>query len=260
MELMKKHLLLTLLSVVLTATATIAGNRTTPPEPASTVNIYNPDSIISHSAAESLRQDLEGLYNNTGIHSVVIAVKQVSDDNLYDKTIKIARKYNPGDTGLDSCLIIAIDTSKPSCHIIRGEAIRDMLSDATLYDIENNHMMPNLKDGLWDEALRETSLFICIEFAHPCDDYVESIGINEDKPKISPIGALLFPILVLAVGYALIHSRKKRCPNCSKKTLKLVSYKTLHTDQHYKYRKAIYRCTNCGHEITKNRRKPIISK
>lgn len=259
MELMKRHLLLILLSVVLTATATIAGNRTTPPEPASTVNTYTPDGIISHSVTDSLRLLLEELYNKTGIHSVVIAVKQVNDGNLYDKAIKIARKYNPRDTDLDSCLIIAIDTSKPSYRIISGEAIRDVLSDIKLYDIENNHMMPNLKDGLWNEALLQTTQAICREIMQ--DPEVEPTDINKEKSKsISPIGALLFLILVLAAGYALIHSRKKRCPNCNKKTLKLVSYKTLHTDQHYKYRKAIYRCTYCGHEITKNRRKPIISK
>lgn len=250
MELMKRHLLLILLSIVLTATAS---------EPASTVNTYNPDGIISRSVADSLHLLLGELYKETGIHSVVIAVKQVSDGNLYDKAVKIARKYNPDDTDLDSCLIIAIDISEPSYRIISGEAIRDVISDIRLYDIENNHMMPDLKDGLWNNALLQTARAICREALQ--DPRAKSIDIGKEKSKsISPIGALLFLLLVLVVGYALIHSRKKRCPNCNKKTLKLVSYKTLHTDRHYKYRKAIYRCTNCGHEITKDRKKPIISK
>ncbi len=252
MELMQRHLLLILLSIVLTATATAS-------EPASTVNTYNPDGIISRSVADSLHLLLGELYKETGIHTVVIAVKQVSDGNLYDKAVKIARKYNPDDTDLDSCLIIAIDISEPSYRIISGEAIRDVISDIRLYDIENNHMMPDLKDGLWNNALLQTARAICREVLQ--DPQAESIDIGEEKSKsISPIGALLFLILVLAAGYTLIHSRKKRCPNCNKKTLKLVSYKTLHTDRHYKYRKAIYRCTNCGHEITKDRKKPIISK
>ncbi|MGN1213590.1 MAG: hypothetical protein ACI4TR_01720 [Bacteroidaceae bacterium] len=74
---------------------------------------------------------------------------------------------------------------------------------------------------------------------------------------ITPIGAVIFLILLAAASLILLLDKRKRCPKCNKKKLRFVSYKTLSTDEHYKYRRATYKCASCGHEITKDTRKPL---
>ena len=74
---------------------------------------------------------------------------------------------------------------------------------------------------------------------------------------ITPTGALIFLFLLAVASLILLLNKRKRCPKCNKKKLRFVSYKTLSTDNRYRYRRATYKCASCGHEITKDTRKPL---
>lgn len=213
--------------------------------------VCNPDGVLSQAATDSIDLTLKSLEHDTGIQSVVVAVKQLEGDDPYRFGMDLGRKYGIGDKERRTGLIVILATEDRSYQILTGNGLEGALPDAICRRIENRVMVPHLKREEWDSAMVRTIAAI--------SNYVRGDGslldgaANDEEEDEGALIAFIFFVLGFGglFGISLWKNRAPRCPACKKGRMKLVSAGLVTiAGTRTRKRRTLRRCNHCGHEDT----------
>jgi len=213
--------------------------------------VSNPDGILSQATVDSLNLWLGKMESSHGIQTVLAVVERIEGGEAYDFCMALGRKYGIGSKEQNTGLIILLATEDRVYYILTGRGLEGTLPDAICKRIENNQMVPYLREGEWDEAMLNTVQAIT-SYTDGDDSLVgHSDFINDEDREI--IDAFFTGLMYFLLGFGIIllsmwydKYKKSYCPSCKKHKMKKVSEKTT-TDRRLGvyHHHATYRCSNC---------------
>lgn len=213
--------------------------------------VCDPDGYMRQAERDSTDAILQRLERDKGVETVVVVAEHLEGDDPFQFGIDLSRKYGIGSKKSDTGLIIILSPGDRSYYILTGRGLEGTLPDAICKRVENQVMLPLLKEKRWGEAIYAT--------VSALDKIIrgDSTVIKEaDETSENSVGFVLFIIFIFASFIFLIaYSAQPRCPKCNKKSLKAYEQKTVRT-AHGMRLMVTYRCTNCGHIVTKQQDPP----
>lgn len=216
--------------------------------------VCNPDGELSSSTVDSIDALLSAMYEEKGVQTVMVVVKQVQDGDCYTFGMDLSRKYGIGQKGSNSGLIIVLSTEDRRYQILTGTGLEGTLPDAICKRVENKIMVPLLKEEKWDEAMLAATR--AIKNYIDGDDTLAKDEADEDEDSSSAIGILLFFVVFFIVVYLVLRSRSQRCPCCGKHGLRATTRTFLYTRDDWDYYRVVYVCSHCRYSETKIERMP----
>ncbi|MCR5820392.1 MAG: TPM domain-containing protein [Bacteroidaceae bacterium] len=213
--------------------------------------VSNPDGILTQMAVDSLNMWLGEMEKAHGVQTILAVVEHIEGGEPYDFCMALGRKYGVGSKEQNTGLIILLSTRDRAYYILTGRGIEGTLPDAICKRIENNQMLPALREGDWDEAMLATVRAIT-KYVDGDDSLVGKTDFENEVDVAAALIAVLVCLGILGLFLFLVvaYERKKAiCPNCHKHTMKFVGGKVtknrlLGICTHHD----TYRCTNCHFE------------
>lgn len=150
-----KHLLLTLLMLLMAVPAALAVDLPDRPTPPRLVNDFA--GILDADEAQRMEDSLETVARETSNQIAVITVKDLQDLEPWDYAVQLGRKWGIGGKEHNNGVIILI---KPTSGrgdgrvtIQVGYGLEGVLPDGFCSDIIENEMTPSFKEGDYEEGL-----------------------------------------------------------------------------------------------------------
>jgi uncharacterized protein len=207
--------------------------------------VCNPDGVLSAAATDSIDAMLYQLEHTRGVQSVVVAVRRVKDADCYQFAMALGRKYGVGSKRQNTGLIVVLSTEDRRYQIIVGEGLEGTLPDAICKRIENRLMVPQLKAADWDGAMKQGVGALC--------RYIEGdaqlkAGLDSDTDDGDDAVSLVMMLVFIFIFVAsILFSRRRRCPNCHRRSYVKVSRTFLYTQGGWDYYRVVYACRRCGY-------------
>ena len=210
--------------------------------------VSNPDGILSQTTVDSLNLWLGQMEASHGVQTVLAVVERIEGGEAYDFSMALGRKYGIGSKEQNTGLIIVLATEDRAYYILTGRGLEGTLPDAICKRIENNQMLPYLRDGEWDEAMLN-SVRAITKYVDGDDSLVGSSDFEDDDDT----GALIAFVVCMAIGVGLVflgawyeERKKSYCPSCHKHKMKKISgYTTKNKILGVLTHHDTYRCSNC---------------
>ena len=215
----------------------------------STRFVCNPDGVMSEEAVAKTDQILRSLKRTKGVETVVAVVKKIENGDPYQFGMDLSRKYGIGDKEQRTGLIIILSTEDRAYQFLTGNGLEGTLPDGLCYNIQQEVMVPALKDGDWDKAIYES--VVAVNGIIMGDESItrrfeETSGSNSD---------LLWGVIVLVgvLGISLYSNKKKKqCPKCkANNALVMVNSRRVRIGSS-RYTKTTWKCKKCGHIVERN--------
>lgn len=208
--------------------------------------VCNPDGVLSQAAVHAIDARLMALEKQTGVQTVVVVVKSLDPDDPFEFGIDLSKKYGIGLKGKDTGLIVILATEDRSYQILTGEGLEGTLPDALVNRIQDQVMVPKLKDGEWDAAMVSTIEALDGVIRQDAE-LIEQYELEEEEMTW---GEILLIIVILAGIIAFLWYicwRSSKCPKCGQHSYGYVGEKRVVLDGKRKIVKT-YRCKKCGYE------------
>ena len=208
--------------------------------------VCNPDGVLSQEAVQAIDARLMALEKQTGVQTVVVVVKSLDPDDPFEFGIDLSKKYGIGLKGKDTGLIVILATEDRSYQILTGEGLEGTLPDALVNRIQDQVMVPKLKDGEWDAAMVSTIEALDGVIRQDAE-LIEQYELEEEEMTW---GEILLIIVILASIIAFLWYicwRSSKCPKCGQHSYGYVGEKRVVLDGKRKIVKT-YRCKKCGYE------------
>lgn len=213
----------------------------------------NPDNVLNPATVDSLNRMLYSLEKAKGVKTLVIVVKDIDGDDAYDFSIGVGNKYGVG-SKQNTGLIVTLATEDRCYYILTGEGLEKHLPDAICKRVENRVMVPRLKQGDWDGAMIATTAALK-GILEGDEELVREY--NEESDDEAAI-VLIVSLLLIVGGFLLfaqIFARQaKKCPNCGKYKLKVISNKIYIDRTGIRHTNTILICQNCGKQVNRDQK------
>ncbi len=211
--------------------------------------VCNPENILRQETTDSIDAILYRLEHTKGVQSLVAVVKCIEGGDAYRFGMELARKYGVGSKKQNTGLIVILSTEDRKYQILTGNGLEGTLPDVICHRIEQQYMVPCLRQGNWDAAMLNGITAI--------GGYID--GDEELKAEVSDadelsdvlVTMLLMGAIALFIFFLMMSSARK-CPKCGKRSLSVVSRTFLYAKGNYKYYRVVRRCKQCGHNVTTN--------
>lgn len=208
--------------------------------------VCNPDGVLSPEAVRAMDERLLALEKQTGVQTVVIVVKSLDPDDPFEFGIDLSKKYGIGLKGKDTGLIVILATEDRSYQILTGEGLEGTLPDALVNRIQDQVMVPKLKDGEWDAAMVSTIEALDGVIRQDAE-LIEQYELEDDELTWAET-FLIFGILIGIVAlFWFLYYKSSKCPKCGQHAYGYVGEKHVVLDGKRKIVKT-YRCKKCGYE------------
>ena len=241
-------LILVLMTTILPAATYTPDNLPIPYLQDKTQYVSNPDGILEQTTVDSLNLWLGKMEASHGVQTVLAVVERIEGGEAYDFSMALGRKYGIGSKEQNTGLIIVLATEDRAYYILTGRGLEGTLPDAICKRIENNQMLPYLREGEWDEAMLNTVRAITL-YVDGDDSLVGKSDFSNDED----IEALIAFGICMAIGLGLIflgiwyeERKKSYCPSCKQHKMKKISgYTTKNKFLGVLSHHDTYRCSNC---------------
>ncbi len=208
-------------------------------------HVCNPDQVISAAAEDSINARLYALEHEKGVQAIFVAVEHIEGDDPYTFAMDLGRKYGIGSKA-STGLIVVLASKDRSYQILTGNGLEGTLPDAICRRIENRTMVPLLREEKWSEALVAT--------ASDIDRYIrKDPTLQYDDESEDDLADLGIAVLVVAFVFGITLfsfisvQRRKRCPQCKHKPMKVISRKRVRNITTGSYHiRVVYQCPKCG--------------
>ena len=212
----------------------------------STRYVCNPDGVLSIPTQSEVDQILLALEQAKGVETVVVVVKSIEGDDPYEFGMQLARKYGVGSKEQNSGLIVILCTEDRSYQILTGRGLEGTLPDAICRRVQDQVMVPLLKEGLWDSAITETMK--TLDGIIRQDPELMRTFAEEDVDPLVLVAIIAFMLLFVYSIYKAVELANTRiCPKCQQKTLVKTKTSLVRVKSSY-YARTQWRCKKCGHE------------
>lgn len=211
--------------------------------------VCNPDGVLTQAAVDSTDALLYALERDKGIETVVVVVEHLEGDDPYQFSMELGRKYGIGNKEQNTGLIVVLSVGDRSYQILTGRGLEGTLPDAICRRIQNQVMLPLLKDEQWDAAIVETMR--TIDGVVRGDSSISKIEDEEESPIAVILGAIAILVFVFVLFVVVLKLSLRKCPKCGQKSLTAVSSSQVRIGNNY-YRRVLWKCKKCGYEEHKD--------
>lgn len=215
--------------------------------------VSDPTSILSPAATDTINAILGRLEKSTGIETAVVMLPSIGENDIFDFSTSLFRKWGIGKKKSDNGLLILFVMDQHKVRFATGYGIEGTMTDAMSKRIQMQYMVPAFKRSDWNKGMvdgvRATAKVL--------DGSMEPEATDSDTDT----GDILFSIGII-VGVILlamfVSSIKQRCPKCRKRSaMKQMGVEVLRVSTGKGRRKRIIRrttyiCQYCGHIMTKD--------
>lgn len=214
--------------------------------------VSDPTSILSPAATDTINAILGRLEKSTGIETAVVMLPSIGENDIFDFSTSLFRKWGIGKKKSDNGLLILFVMDQHKVRFATGYGIEGTMTDAMSKRIQMQYMVPAFKRSDWNKGMvdgvRATAKVL--------DGSMESEATDSDTDT----GDILFSIGII-IGVILlamfVSSIKQRCPKCRKRSaMKQMGVEVLRVStgkgRRKRIRRTTYICQYCGHMMTKD--------
>lgn len=214
--------------------------------------VSDPSSILSPAATDTINAILGRLEKSTGIETAVVMLPSIGENDIFDFSTSLFRKWGIGKKKSDNGLLILFVMDQHKVRFATGYGIEGTMTDAMSKRIQMQYMVPAFKRSDWNKGMvdgvRATAKVL--------DGSMEPEAADSDTDT----GDILFSIGII-VGIVLlvmfVSSIMQRCPKCRKRSaMKQMGVEVLRVStgkgRRKRIRRTTYVCQYCGHIMTKD--------
>ena len=214
--------------------------------------VSDPTSILSTAATDTINAILGRLEKSTGIETAVVMLPSIGENDIFDFSTSLFRKWGIGKKKSDNGLLILFVMDQHKVRFSTGYGIEGTMTDAMSKRIQTQYMVPAFKRSDWNKGMvdgvRATAKVL--------DGSMEPEAADSDTDTSD----ILFSIGII-VGVILlamfVSSIKQRCPKCRKRSaMKQMGVEVLRVStgkgRRKRIRRTTYVCQYCGHIMTKD--------
>lgn len=214
--------------------------------------VSDPTSILSPAATDTINAILGRLEKSTGIETAVVMLPSIGENDIFDFSTSLFRKWGIGKKKSDNGLLILFVMDQHKVRFATGYGIEGTMTDAMSKRIQMQYMVPAFKQSDWNKGMvdgvRATAKVL--------DGSMEPEATDSDTDT----GDILFSIGII-VGIVLlvmfVSSIMQRCPKCHKRSaMKQMGVEVLRVStgkgRRKRIRRTTYVCQYCGHIMTKD--------
>lgn len=210
--------------------------------------VSNPDGVLSPAAEDTTNLILQSLEREKGVQTLVVVVKQIDGDDPYQFGMDLCKKYGFGSGKQKTGLVVILATEDRSYQILTGDGLEGTLPDAICRRIQNQVMLPCLKQQAWDNAIVLTVKAIS-GYIHGDDSLTKDDEEDDEAGTWAGLGIAL-GMLVVFIIFFLADQKKYNCPRC-KKRMRLIQQDKVRIAGSYIFKeRSVYKCPHCGYERT----------
>ena len=214
--------------------------------------VSDPTSILSPAATDTINAILGRLEKSTGIETAVVMLPSIGENDIFDFSTSLFRKWGIGKKKSDNGLLILFVMDQHKVRFATGYGIEGTMTDAMSKRIQMQYMVPAFKRSDWNKGMvdgvRATAKVLdgsmepeAADTDTDADDIVFSIGII--------VGIVLLVMFVSSI--------MQRCPKCHKRSaMKQMGVEVLRVStgkgRRKRIRRTTYVCQYCGHIMTKD--------
>lgn len=214
--------------------------------------VSDPTSILSPAATDTINAILGRLEKSTGIETAVVMLPSIGENDIFDFSTSLFRKWGIGKKKSDNGLLILFVMDQHKVRFATGYGIEGTMTDAMSKRIQMQYMVPAFKQSDWNKGMvdgvRATAKVLdgsmepeAADSDTDTDDILFSIGII--------VGIVLLVMFVSSI--------MQRCPKCHKRSaMKQMGVEVLRVStgkgRRKRIRRTTYVCQYCGHIMTKD--------
>lgn len=214
--------------------------------------VSDPTSILSPAATDTIDAILGRLEKSTGIETAVVILPSIGENDIFDFSTSLFRKWGIGKKKSDNGLLILFVMDQHKVRFATGYGIEGTMTDAMSKRIQMQYTVPAFKRSDWNKGMvdgvRATAKVLdgsmkpeAADSDTDTDDILFSIGII--------VGIVLLVMFVSSI--------MQRCPKCHKRSaMKQMGVEILRVStgngRRKRIRRTTYICQYCGHMMTKD--------
>lgn len=214
--------------------------------------VTDPTSILAPAATDTIDAILGRLEKSTGIETAVVMLPSIGENDIFDFSTSLFRKWGIGKKKSDNGLLILFVMDQHKVRFATGYGIEGTMTDAMSKRIQTQYMVPAFKRSDWNKGMvdgvRATAKVLdgsmepeAADTDTDTDDILFSIGII--------VGIVLLVMFVSSI--------MQRCPKCHKRSaMKQMGVEVLRVStgkgRRKRIRRTTYVCQYCGHIMTKD--------
>lgn len=215
--------------------------------------VSDPTSILSPAATDTIDAILGRLEKSTGIETAVVMLPSIGENDIFDFSTSLFRKWGIGKKKSDNGLLILFVMDQHKVRFATGYGIEGTMTDAMSKRIQTQYMVPAFKRSDWNKGMvdgvRATAKVL--------DGSMEPEAADNDTDTsdiLFSIG-IIIGVILLAM---FVSSIKQRCPKCHKRSaMKQMGVEVLRIStgngRRKRIRRTTYICQYCGHMMTKDK-------
>lgn len=214
--------------------------------------VSDPTNILSTAATDTINAILARLEKSTGIETAVVMLPSIGENDIFDFSTSLFRKWGIGKKKSDNGLLILFVMDQHKVRFATGYGIEGTMTDAMSKRIQTQYMVPAFKQSDWNKGMMDGVRAA----AKVLDGSMEPEAADSDTDTSD----LLFSIGII-VGIVLlvmfVSSIMQRCPKCHKRSaMKQMGVEVLRVStgkgKRKRIRRTTYVCQYCGHIMTKD--------
>ena len=212
--------------------------------------VSDPTNILSPAAKDTINAILGRLEKSTGIETAVVMLPSIGENDIFDFSTSLFRKWGIGKKKSDNGLLILFVMDQHKVRFSTGYGIEGTMTDAMSKRIQMQYMVPAFKRSDWNKGMvdgvRATAKVL--------DGSMEPEAADSDTDDILFSIGIIVGIVLLVM---FVSSIMQRCPKCHKRSaMKQMGVEVLRVStgkgRRKRIRRTTYVCQYCGHIMTKD--------
>lgn len=214
--------------------------------------VSDPTSILSPAATDTIDAILGRLEKSTGIETTVVMLPSIGENDIFDFSTSLFRKWGIGKKKSDNGLLILFVMDQHKVRFATGYGIEGTMTDAMSKRIQMQYMVPAFKQSDWNKGM--------VDGVRATAKVLDGSMKPEAADSDTDTGDILLSIGII-VGIVLlvmfVSSIMQRCPKCHKRSaMKQMGVEVLRVStgngRRKRIRRTTYVCQYCGHMMTKD--------
>lgn len=214
--------------------------------------VSDPTNILAPAATDTINAILGRLEKSTGIETAVVMLPSIGENDIFDFSTSLFRKWGIGKKKSDNGLLILFVMDQHKVRFATGYGIEGTMTDAMSKRIQMQYMVPAFKRSDWNKGMVDgvrTAAKVLDGSMEP-----EAADSDTDTSDILFSIGIIVGVILLAM---FVSSIKQRCPKCRKRSaMKQMGVEVLRVStgkgRRKRIRRTTYVCQYCGHIMTKD--------
>lgn len=154
--------------------------------------------LLSNETENYIINTNKSLYNQTGAQIVVVTIPSLEGSSIEEYATQLFRNFGIGNSTKNNGILMLLALEEREFRIEVGYGLEGCLPDGKTGRIQDEYIIPYLKQNNWDEGIKNGYNAIIQEVAN---EY--GVDVNADSPIVvdnsESIGAIIIPIFIIVI-------------------------------------------------------------